>query len=70
MPNSAPVFQGFFFSGGGREFTFTGHEGKETLISSGALKATEYLFKKGVGGVGLDSVYKTGFMMQPQSACS
>lgn len=51
MPNSAPVFQGFFFSRGGREFTFTGHKGKETLISSGALKATEYLFKKGAGGL-------------------
>lgn len=57
MPNSAPVFRGGGGSRGGREFTFTGHEGKETLISSGALKATEYLKKKKerkIRGVGLD----------------
>lgn len=31
MPDSVPF-------GGGNEFTSTGHEGKETLISAGALK--------------------------------
>ncbi len=57
MPDSFAVL-----FGGGKEFTSTGHEGKETLISTGALKGNRISKNE------LDWTLftKWGFMMQFQ----
>lgn len=55
MPNSVLV-------GGGNEFTSMGHEGKETLISAGALKGNR-IFKNESNWT---LFTKWGFMMQFQ----
>lgn len=57
MPDSVAVV-----SGGGKEFTSTGHEGKETLISAGALKGNRISKNE----LDWTPFTKWGFMMQFQ----